>query len=154
AAVKELNRALLKGFYGITSWDIPKDYLCPPLPGRADYIHYLADLLADDNGGTVPQGPSIRIMDVGTGANTIYPRTGHAAYGWRLVGTDIDRSAIASARAVVAANRALAGDIELRLQASPDHIFSGVLNADDDIALTMCNPPFHRSPGDALRSAE
>jgi 23S rRNA (adenine1618-N6)-methyltransferase len=154
AAVKELNRALLKSFYGITSWDIPKDYLCPPIPGRADYIHYLADLLASDNGGVVPQGPSIGVMDVGTGANIIYPLIGHAEYGWRFLGSDIDRTAIASARAIVLANPSLGSNIELRLQASPEHIFSGVLTANDDITLTMCNPPFHASPGDALRSAE
>ena len=32
-AVKMLNKALLKHFYGIDYWDIPKDYLCPPIPG-------------------------------------------------------------------------------------------------------------------------
>ena len=45
-AVKMLNRALLKHFYNIESWDIPPGYLCPPMPGRADYIHHAADLLA------------------------------------------------------------------------------------------------------------
>lgn len=44
-AVKSLNQALLKQFYGVYTWDIPHQYLCPPIPGRADYIHYLADLL-------------------------------------------------------------------------------------------------------------
>lgn len=154
AAVKELNRALLKSFYGIASWDIPKDYLCPPIPGRADYIHYLADLLAEDSDGSVPQGPSVGVMDVGTGANIIYPLIGHAEYGWRFIGSDIDPTAISSARAIVHANPALGDNIELRLQSSPEHIFRGVLLAGDNIALTMCNPPFHASPGDALRSAE
>jgi 23S rRNA (adenine1618-N6)-methyltransferase len=37
-AVRVFNRALLKAFYGIEHWDIPADYLCPPVPGRADYI--------------------------------------------------------------------------------------------------------------------
>jgi 23S rRNA (adenine1618-N6)-methyltransferase len=45
-AVKALNKALLKHFYGVNFWDIPKHYLCPPIPGRADYIHYAADLLS------------------------------------------------------------------------------------------------------------
>jgi 23S rRNA (adenine1618-N6)-methyltransferase len=44
-AVKTLNKALLKHFYGIGYWDLPNSYLCPPIPGRADYIHYIADLL-------------------------------------------------------------------------------------------------------------
>ena len=50
-AVKALNRALLKTFYGVNRWDIPPGYLCPPVPGRADYIHYTADLLSSTNGG-------------------------------------------------------------------------------------------------------
>ena len=45
-AVRVFNRALLRQFYGIQHWDIPAGYLCPPVPGRADYLHGLADLLA------------------------------------------------------------------------------------------------------------
>jgi len=31
-AVKALNKALLKYFYGVEHWDIPDGYLCPPIP--------------------------------------------------------------------------------------------------------------------------
>ena len=44
-AVKMLNKALLKQHYGINNWEIPEGYLCPPIPSRADYLHYIADLL-------------------------------------------------------------------------------------------------------------
>lgn len=54
AAVRVFNRALLKAFYGIAHWDIPADFLCPPVPGRADYVHFLADLLAERNEGLIP----------------------------------------------------------------------------------------------------
>ena len=47
AAVKALNQALLLEAYGIADWDIPAGYLCPPVPGRSDYVHHVADLLAD-----------------------------------------------------------------------------------------------------------
>ncbi len=47
-ALRALNRALLRHFYGVGTWDIPARYLCPPIPGRADYIHSAADLLAID----------------------------------------------------------------------------------------------------------
>jgi 23S rRNA (adenine1618-N6)-methyltransferase len=33
-AVKMLNKALLLYFYGLKNWDIPKGFLCPPIPGR------------------------------------------------------------------------------------------------------------------------
>ena len=32
-AVKTLNQALIKSYYQISSWDIPKEYLIPPIPG-------------------------------------------------------------------------------------------------------------------------
>jgi 23S rRNA (adenine1618-N6)-methyltransferase len=56
----------------------PANYLCPPIPAVADYLHYLADLLADGSGG-VPRGIKVRALDVGVGANCIYPLLGHAA---------------------------------------------------------------------------
>lgn len=55
AAVMALNAALLKVFYAVESWSVPPGYLCPPIPGRADYVHYAADLLASDRNGTIPQ---------------------------------------------------------------------------------------------------
>src|SRR5574343_662753 len=67
-AVKALNKALLISEYNIQDWDIPKNYLCPPIPGRADYIHYLADLLADTNNGIIPKGEHILGLDIGIGA--------------------------------------------------------------------------------------
>ena len=53
-AVNTLNQALLKAHYNIDFWDIPEHNLCPPIPGRVDYIHYLADLLSDDNQQQIP----------------------------------------------------------------------------------------------------
>jgi 23S rRNA (adenine1618-N6)-methyltransferase len=145
-AVKALNRALLKLEYGIEGWDIPAQYLCPPIPGRADYLHYLADLLAD--GGDIPRGSSVRVLDVGVGANCIYPLIGQRSYGWRFVGSDVDVAALANAQRIVDAN-GLGGDIELRLQASCSAIFTGVMRLDESFDLTMCNPPFHASPDEA-----
>jgi 23S rRNA (adenine1618-N6)-methyltransferase len=54
-AVKILNLALLRHFYQLSYWDIPENYLCPPIPGRADYIHYIADLLASCNENKIPE---------------------------------------------------------------------------------------------------
>lgn len=54
-AVKALNKALLAHFYAVTHWDIPPGFLCPPVPGRADYIHHLADLLGETTGSIPAQ---------------------------------------------------------------------------------------------------
>jgi len=149
AAVKALNRALLKQYYGVGLWDIPAGYLCPPIPGRADYLHYLADLLADSNGGEVPRGKGVRVLDVGVGANCIYPIIGHREYGWRFVGSDIDPVAIRVAKQIVAANPGLTGAIDCRLQSNPADIFRGVLKPGELFDLTLCNPPFHASAAEA-----
>lgn len=142
-AVKTLNRALLNHFYQISLWDIPDGYLCPPIPGRADYIHYAADLLADQN-GNIPSGKSIRVLDIGVGANCIYPLMGHQEYGWTFVGSEIDQLAIRSARNIIEAN-GLAKFITIRKQNSAKSIFKDIIHRDEKFDLSMCNPPFHSS---------
>lgn len=153
AAVRELNRALLKADYGIAHWDIPDGYLCPPVPGRVDYLHGLADLLAEDNHGTLLQGPQVRVLDIGTGANLIYPLLGQAEYGWQFVGTDIDAGALASAQANIQAN-GLQAQIELRQQQARGSIFAGLIAPADRFTLTLCNPPFHASAEEAARGSQ
>jgi len=153
-AVRALNRALLKQHYGITGWDLPAQYLCPPIPGRADYLHQLADLLARSNGGNIPYGNAIRVLDVGVGANVVYPLIGHSEYGWSFVGSDIDRTALACAQATVDADSGHRDAIELRLQTSSSAIFKGVVRPDDLFDLTMSNPPFHASMDDATAGSE
>lgn len=103
-AVKTLNRGLLKHFYKIDHWDIPDNYLCPPIPGRADYIHNIADILASSNGGVIPKGKTVRVLDIGVGANCIYPLIGHQEYGWNFIGTDIDDFAIKIAKQIIDSN--------------------------------------------------
>lgn len=148
-AVKALNRAILKHFYGISGWDVPAGYLCPPIPGRADYLHHLADLLAAGNGGVIPRGPAVRVLDIGVGANAVYPIIGQAEYGWRFVGSDIDAVALASAQAIADANPALAAALELRQQTAPARVLQGLLKAGEVFDLTVCNPPFHASAAEA-----
>ncbi len=149
AAVKVLNRALLKHSYGIQGWDIPQHSLCPPVPGRADYVHYLADLLAASNGGVIPKGKSIQVLDIGTGANCIYPLIGHSEYGWHFVATDINAVSLANAQKILDANPRLSQQVTLRLQSSTDAIYKNIMCDDEWFDLTLCNPPFHASQADA-----
>ncbi|MFD2584369.1 23S rRNA (adenine(1618)-N(6))-methyltransferase RlmF [Pedobacter vanadiisoli] len=149
-AVKALNRALLKHYYDVSQWDIPKDYLCPPIPGRADYIHYVADLLGSSNKGKNPTGPNINVLDIGIGANCIYPIIGHREYGWSFVGSDIDPLSVEAAKRIVEANKSLQGAIEARLQGSKMGIFRGIVGRTERFDAVVCNPPFHSS----LKEAE
>jgi len=144
-AVKVLNRALLKTHYNINHWDIPEGFLCPPIPGRADYIHYLADLLAESNDGVFPPGKQVKILDIGIGANCIYPLLGVRSYGWYFVGSDIDAAAIQSANAIITSNKNTVGKIEARLQPKSADIFNGIIKPGEFFDATICNPPFHAS---------
>lgn len=153
-SVKELNRALLQLQYAVTAWDIPEGYLCPPIPGRADLIHALADLLGESHDGHIPAGPGLCGLDIGTGANLVYPLIGQHEYQWQFVGSDIDQAALDNAERILAANAKLQGAISLRLQTDPGAIFKGVVGAGDQFDFSLCNPPFHANKGEANAATE
>ena len=152
-AVKALNKALLLAYYDIQFWDIPSTFLCPPIPGRVDYIHYLADLLAQSNNGVIPKGESVQGLDIGVGANCIYPILGNAVYGWSFVGTDIDEKAIQNCKKIIEKNPKLIDAISLQLQTEPRFIFKNIMESEDKFAFTICNPPFHNSKEEATKVA-
>lgn len=137
-AVKALNFALLKYFYKIENWSIPPNYLCPPIPGRADYIHYLADIIG-------LRETKINILDIGIGANCIYPIIGASEYNWDFVGSDIDPTSIKNAQEIIYSNSILKDKIELRLQTNTEAIFEGIIQPNERFTATLCNPPFHSS---------
>ncbi len=143
AAVKALNQALLKDAYGL-DWDLPPDYLCPPIPGRSEYLHHLADLLGAGQAST-PRRKPVAVLDIGMGANCIYPLIGACEYGWHFVGTEVDPVAVKWAKKLVASNPSVANLIECRLQHSPLACFAGVTRAGEIFDVSMCNPPFHES---------
>jgi 23S rRNA (adenine1618-N6)-methyltransferase len=144
-AVMLLNKALLKKYYEINHWNIPSGYLCPPIPGRADYIHHIADLLGSSNNGIIPTGKKIKCLDIGVGANCIYPIIGTKEYGWSFVGSDIEAIVLESADKIIKTNTSLKGKIELRLQPNTKDIFFGLIHEREKFDLTICNPPFHSS---------
>ncbi|AQS40594.1 23S rRNA m(6)A-1618 methyltransferase [Shewanella psychrophila] len=179
-AVKALNLALLKAHYHIESWDIPQGFLCPPIPGRVDYIHYLADLLAGNiqqqislepseesqseqnvpvlknsstkaatKANSIPTGYKIKALDIGTGANGIYPLLGIQSYGWQFTASDVDTVSIANVESVIEANLCLQGKFKTRLQTDHQKVFHGIIKADDRFDVTLCNPPFHSSLAEA-----
>jgi len=154
AAVMALNRALLREAYGIECWELPPGYLCPPIPGRADYLHHLADLLAEDHGGAIPRGDRVRVLDIGTGASVIYPLLGQREYGWWFVGAELDPAALDSAARILAANPDLGRAVSLRRQCNPAAVFGGIVQPGEGFDLTLCNPPFHPSARAAREAAQ
>lgn len=150
-AVKWLNKAILKHYYGINYWDIPENYLCPPIPGRADYIHHVSDLLRTSNYGKIPTGQKVKCVDIGVGANCVYPIIGIKEYDWSFIGSDVDPISIESAQKIIDSNENLQSKIELRLQPAKNDVFRNVLNEDELIDVTICNPPFHSSLEEATK---
>ena len=153
-AVKLLNKALLHHYYGIENWDFPAANLTPPIPGRADYIHYIADLLTENYTEEIPTGKKVTCLDIGIGASCIYPIIGVTEYDWNFIGSDIDPNAIASAEQIVASNPSLKGKVECRLQENPNDIFHGIIRPGEQIDVVVCNPPFHASAEEARKGTE
>jgi 23S rRNA (adenine1618-N6)-methyltransferase len=135
-AVLSLNRALLFQYYGITQWDIPANYLCPSIPGRADYIHYMADVLADAHESNIPTGTHVSCLDIGVGASCVYPIIGRSEYGWSFI-----------------SNSLLGEHVHIRQQTRAEDILLGVLKKNELIDLLICNPPFHASAEEARASS-
>ena len=153
-AVFTLNKALLNYFYGIKYWELPLDYLAPPIPGRADYIHHIADLLASSNDGTIPKGKNIKGLDVGVGANCIYPIIGTVSYGWSFVACDIDDVSIKCVENIVSKNDVLENNIISKRQTNKNNVFVDIIQKDDKFDFTICNPPFHKSAKEAAQGSK
>lgn len=150
-AVKTLNAALLNRYYNIADWDIPEGALCPPIPGRADYIHYMADLLEC---GLGRKQSSIKLLDIGTGANGIYPLLACQIYGWQCVGSDINPQSLENVATIITHNPTLKDRFTLRTQHDKKHIFEGVIQAGEFFDVSVCNPPFHASLDEALKGSQ
>ena len=155
-AVKALNAALLKRHYNIIDWDIPQGTLCPPIPGRVDYIHYIAGLLGvgEPTTALVNAQTKITLLDIGTGANGIYPLLACQIYGWHCVGSDINTASLENVASIVANNPKLKGSFTLRTQHDRNHTFDGIIQAGEFFDVSVCNPPFHASQDEALKGSQ
>ncbi|KAK6159572.1 hypothetical protein DH2020_006886 [Rehmannia glutinosa] len=113
-ATRELTRVLLLHDNGLNWW-IPDGQLCPTVPNRSNYIHWIEDLLASDIiPATRADGDVTKGFDIGTGANCIYPLLGASILGWKFVGSDITDIAIEWANRNVNSNPHISDLIEIR----------------------------------------
>jgi len=153
-AVRILNKAILNYYYGIKYWEFPKESLCPPIPGRAEYIHLIADLLSENNNDKIPLGKKTTCLDIGVGASCIYPIIGITEYKWDFIGSEIDRESIQSAEKIVNLNPMLNGKVKIKKQTNAKFIFKGIINKEHQIDISICNPPFHASKEEALKGTK
>lgn len=158
---RALNRALLVDVYGLVSWDIPKGHLCPPVPNRASYIHWLEDLLQLSHPCGRPgiECEGVRGIDIGVGSNCVFPLLGSTANRWSFIGIDVTDVALIWADKNRLDNPDLASRIKIR-----DARRSGTLHMkrNDSAVLAvqmgerfsfcMCNPPFFETMKHAKRN--
>jgi 23S rRNA (adenine1618-N6)-methyltransferase len=140
-AVKTLNRAILKKTYGIKYWHLPEGFLCPPVPGRIDYLYYLNDLIGDE-------AKPVFGLDIGTGANLIYPLLGATQFKWNFRASDIDPVSVKNAETIIKENN-LSEVIQVKLQKDKNHFFQDIILPGEKYTFSMCNPPFHASKKEA-----
>ncbi|XP_060217992.1 uncharacterized protein LOC132645187 isoform X2 [Lycium barbarum] len=94
---------------------IPDGQLCPTVPNRSNYIHWIEDLLSSDIIPRVQADRNIvKGFDIGTGANCIYPLLGASLLGWKFVGSDITDVALEWAEKNVKSNPHISELIEIR----------------------------------------
>lgn len=149
-AVRLLNQALLRHHFALSWYEVPAHALCPAVPGRLDYLLYLQDFLTELH-GKKPKTKQFRLLDIGCGANLIYSVLAVQACRWQVVASDISAESLRHAQRIIDENN-LQARLELRLQAQPTAIFRGLITANDQFDLTVCNPPFHRSAEEAAQA--
>ncbi len=149
-AVRVLNQALMAYHYRLKYWEIPKSYLIPPIPGRLDYIHHLADFLAKDNKGIIPKGNKLIGLDIGSGSTAIYSVLANLEYGWMMKGSEIDKEALDSSMKILRSNRPLSKYIKLVHQPNSANFFRDVIGKDEHFDFTICNPPYYKDEAEAL----
>lgn len=124
---------------------IPDGQLCPTVPNRSNYIHWINDLLSSQ---ILPSScDKVKGFDIGTGANCIYPLLGASLFGWSFIGSDITDVALEWAEKNVQSNPHISHLIEIRdsriLPEEDDiKVLVGVVNESETFDFCMCNPPF------------
>ena len=134
-----MTKSILNYYFNIKYYDIPNNFLIPPVPSRLIYINVIQSLLTlfkvfDKN--------EIIGVDIGTGANIIYPILGNKIYNWKFICSDINDEAIKNGKRIINENK-LENGIKLIKQKYKYNIFLGILNREKKYAFTMCNPPYY-----------
>ena len=137
-AVKILTKTLLYHDFSVKYWDIPNNFLVPSVTSRLNYLLWIKDLLA-----LFPKVCEREIMgiDVGVGANCIYPLIGHKEFGWKFLCSDINKEAIDIADKIIKENF-LKTSIKLVHQIDEKKIFENVIIDPTFYHFNICNPPY------------
>ena len=147
-AVRELTQCLLKKDFGLKSYNLPSNFLIPTIPSRLNYILFLKKLFNAFSIGNYCNSPFI--VDIGTGANVIYPIIGNRMFNWNFVCSEINDDSIKIANEILKENQI--DKIVILKQYNKSKVFEGILDDTKNIKkrnrkyiFTMCNPPYFDS---------
>jgi 23S rRNA (adenine1618-N6)-methyltransferase len=148
---KALTQALLAVDFGLTRWELPHGCLVPPVPNRLNYLLWIEDLLALAYPDSPTKGSHRSGLDVGTGASAIYTLLGASHFGWSMVATDCDMSAVQSAHANAQRHTFLSHLIKTRKVHDCSRPLFGSLHSDfaESFDFCVCNPPFFSSESES-----
>ena len=135
-----MDKSILNYYFDIKYYDIPKGFLIPPIPSRINYINLINSIIAK-----LIKDIDIKNIigiDIGTGANIIYPILGYSIYKWKFICTEINKEAYNNAKLILQKNN-LENNINIIKQNNKDNIFISILNRENKYIFSMCNPPYY-----------
>ena len=131
-----ITKSILNYYFNIKYYHVPKGFLIPPIPSRINYLNLIQSLINDI------KEENIIGIDIGTGANIIYPILGNSIYNFKFVCSEINNEAYNNAK-IILQNNNLEKNINLIKQNNKNNIFIGVLNQENKYTFSMCNPPYY-----------
>lgn len=157
-ACRELVKVQFTHDFGII-WTIPRPHLIPPLANRLNYLCFIHDLICLWSPDPKNR-PSYEynILDIGCGANLVYPLLGTSYFGWSFVGCDIQMDALLIAARNRDSNPSVSPRIILKKvarqpsqgdgQSATSGILGSCLQDGDMFDACVCNPPFFSNEND------
>ena len=137
-ALRELVKTLLNKYLNIIYYEIPENYLIPTLTSRYNYLNYINKVFKKKK---IDKGENKILVDIGTGANIIYPLLGYKIFNWKFIGSEINDEAINIGRKILKENN-LENDILIIKQNNNKKIFENIINFKNKYFCSICNPPF------------
>jgi 23S rRNA (adenine1618-N6)-methyltransferase len=135
-----MDKSILNYYFNIKYYDIPNGFLIPPIPSRINYINLINSIITK-----LIKDIDIKNIigiDIGTGANIIYPILGYSIYKWKFICTEINKEAYNNAKLILQKNN-LENNINIIKQNNKDNIFISILNRENKYIFSMCNPPYY-----------
>ena len=131
-----MTKSILNYYFNIKYYDIPKGFLIPPVPSRLNYLNLINELIKDI------EKENIIGVDIGTGANIIYPILGNSVCDWKFICSEINNESYNNAKLILQKNN-LEENINLIKQENKNNIFVSIINQENKYTFSMCNPPYY-----------